>query len=105
VSPRKRRSSQKKVSEKHSVGIPEAPSRSEAVFAAPPPVPNPVFAEPGYMQDPSQFKEAHASDKVAYGELDALQKLHEFKPLPFLVVDGVTEPVLKLSDTLGSSRS
>jgi Calcineurin-like phosphoesterase len=105
MSPRKPGSSQKKAPAKRSVGTPKAPSTSAPVFAAPKPVANPVFAEPGYMQDPTQFKEAHASDKVAYGELDALQKLHEFNPLPFLVVDGVTEPILKLSDALGSSGS
>ena len=55
------------------------------------------------MQDPTQFKEPHASDRVAYGELDQLKRLHEFNPLPFLVVDGVAEPILKLSDALGSS--
>jgi len=64
---------------------------------------SPVFAEPGYMQDPSQFKVPHASDSFAYKELDQLHKFHQFNPLPFKVVQGTTEPVLKLSAAFGSS--
>ncbi len=63
---------------------------------------NPVFAEPTFMQDPSQFKAPHASDKVAYNELDQLKKLHQFNPVPFRVA-GVAEPVLKLGDAYGSA--
>ena len=54
------------------------------------------------MQDPSQFKAPHASDKVAYNELDQLKKLHQFNPVPFRVA-GVAEPVLKLGDAYGSA--
>jgi len=65
-------------------------------------VSNPVYAEPRFLPAPSQYMQPHASDSVVYKELDELQKLHEFNPLPFAVVQGVKEPVLKLSDALGS---
>ena len=55
------------------------------------------------MQDPSAFKVAHASDSAAYAELDQLKKLQQFNPLPFRIVDGVTEPVMKLGDAFGSN--
>jgi hypothetical protein len=58
---------------------------------------NPVFAEPGYMQDPTQYRSPHASDSNAYKELDQLTKLHQFNPVPFRTVQGVTEPVLTLA--------
>jgi hypothetical protein len=53
------------------------------------------------MEDPTQFKAQHASDSVAYKELDQLQKLHQFNPLPFRVVEGVTEPILTLGAAFG----
>ena len=64
---------------------------------------NPVFAEPQPMPDPSDYREPHASDSVAYTELDQLQKLHEFNPLPFRVVQGVAEPVMTLAEAYGSA--
>lgn len=64
---------------------------------------NPVFAEPKFMPDPSQFTTKHAKDSVVYNELDQLKKLHQFNPLPFRVVDGLAEPVMKLSAAFGSS--
>ena len=55
------------------------------------------------MPDPSAYREAHASDSVAYKELDQLQKVGQFKPMPFRVVEGVSEPVMTLADALGSA--
>ncbi len=63
---------------------------------------SPVFAEPGYMQDPTQYRTPHASDSNAYKELDELTKLHQFNPLPFRTVAEVTEPVMKLADAFGA---
>jgi len=81
---------------------------SEPVFtmpaaAAPRTAANPIFAEPQLMPDPSQFRTAHASDTVAYNNLDKLTKLHQFNPMPFRTVPGVTEPILTLADAYGSA--
>src|ERR1700739_978392 len=87
-----------------------APSTEEPVFAATSSTPvaprgaaNPVLAEPQYMPDPTAYKVPHASDSAAYKELDQLQKLHQFKPLPFRVVSGPAEPVMKLGTAYGSA--
>jgi hypothetical protein len=95
----------KRARDAQSTSTPAVPGSASSTMtpATPQTTSNPVFAEPGYMEDPSQFKTPHASDKVAYNELDQLKKLHEFNPLPFRTVDGVTEPVLKLRAALGSS--
>lgn len=55
------------------------------------------------MPDPSVYKVAHGSDTAAYSELDELNKLHEFNPLPFRVVSGAVEPVMKLGAAFGSA--
>lgn len=55
------------------------------------------------MPDPSVYKVPHASDTAAYNELDLLTKLHEFNPLPFNVVNGTAEPVMKLGEAYGSA--
>ncbi len=64
---------------------------------------NPIFAEPRYMPDPTAYREPHASDSAAYKELDQLQKLHQFNPMSFRVVEGVAEPVMKLGMAFGSA--
>jgi hypothetical protein len=90
-------------------GAPFTPAAPGPVFAgstgssAPRLATNPVFAEPTYMQDPTQFKAPHASDSNAYKELDQLTKLHQFNPLPFRVIQGVKEPMLKLGAAYGSA--
>lgn len=79
---------------------------AEPVFAAAPVVrvaSNPVFAEPRPMPDPTAYREPHASDTVAYRELDQLQKLGQFKPMPFRVLEGVSEPVMTLAQAYGSA--
>jgi len=78
-------------------------SSGPIVSSVPRPVTNPVFAEPDFIGDPSQYKDPHASDSIAYKHLDELQKLHQFNPLPFRTVQGVPEPVLKLAAAFGSS--
>jgi len=102
--PRKIQSRTKKVTKKSS-GRPSEPvipaQQPRSKRAAVPT--DPVFAEPGFMQDPASFREPHASDSAAYDELDALQKLHEFNPLPFPVVAGVDEPILSLGAAYGSA--
>ncbi len=84
---------------------------AQPVFAAPAakvaststaPAAQPVFAEPQLMPDPSQFRTLHASDKNAYAELDKLKTLHQFNPMPFRIVPGGAEPVLKLAAAYGS---
>jgi Calcineurin-like phosphoesterase len=106
---RKSPSSAKTHARKHSGNAQSAPPAPAPVFAgsggsaAPRATPNPVFAEPNFMPDPSQFRTPHASDSVAYKELDQLQKLHQFNPLPFQVVQGVPEPVLTLAAAYGSA--
>jgi hypothetical protein len=83
-----------------------------AVTPSAPDIPNgprvaadPVFAEPGYMQDPTQYRSAHGSDSNAYKELDQLTKLHQFNPMPFRTVEWVTEPVLTLAAAYGPAGS
>ena len=89
---------------------PVAAGKTDPAFAAsatPSPAPRiastPIFAEPQYMPDPSVYKVPHASDTAAYNELDLLTKLHEFNPLPFNVVNGTAEPVMKLGEAYGSA--
>ena len=94
------------LSKKHARKKAVTPAVAEPMFvaASAPRVPaSPVFADPQYMPDPSAYKEPHASDTVAYNELDQLQKLHQFSPLPFRVVTGTAEPVMKLGDAFGSA--
>lgn len=80
----------------------------EPVFAAGPglrPAAEPVFAEPHPIPDPTAYREAHGSDSAAYKELDQLQRLGQFKPMPFRVVEGVVEPVMTLAQAYGSAGS
>jgi Calcineurin-like phosphoesterase len=106
---RKSASLSKKHTRKKAVA-PAVRKASEPIFAAASAVPvgprvaaQPVFAEQQYMPDPSAYKEPHGSDTAAYNELDQLQKLHQFLPLPFRVVSGIAEPVMTLGAALGSS--
>jgi hypothetical protein len=96
---------------KQAGGAPPAGASSEPVFASPAApsaagprrtADNPVFAEPQFIKDPTQFRTAHASDKNAYGELNQLQKLGQFNPVPFRTVPD-TEPVLTLAAAYGSA--
>jgi len=73
-----------------------APARAAARAGA-----NPVFAEPQPMPDPTAYRQPHASDTVAYKELDQLQKLGQFKPMAFRVVVGAAEPVMTLAEAYG----
>ena len=61
----------------------------------------PIYAEPDPTPDPTKYKVAHASDKQAYAEMDALIKASKFLPLPFPVVPDLAEPVLSLAAALG----
>src|SRR5579863_4071460 len=63
----------------------------------------PVFNEPGFQQDPTAYKQTHASDTAAYNQLDQLQKLNEFNPMPFRVAAGADEPVLTLAAAYGAN--
>ncbi len=65
------------------------------------PVNGPIFAEPAVTQDPTKYKVPHASDTVAYKEMDALTKAKKFLPIPFPTVAGVAEPILTLAAALG----
>ncbi len=106
---RKSPSPAKKRARKHTGGAQSAPAAEVPAFTASTSAAtlrvttNPVFAEPGFMQDPTLFRTPHASDSNAYKELDQLTKLHQFNPLPFRVVQGTTEPVLKLGAAYGSA--
>ena len=87
-----------------STSVPSAPATSgPALPGAPRIAANPVFAEPGYMQDPTQYRTPHASDSNVYKELDQLAKLHQFNPMAFRTVGGVTEPVLTLAAAYGQA--
>jgi len=100
----------RKHARKHAGPAQSAPSAAVPTFTAPATSPrastNPVFAEPGYMQDPTQYRTPHASDSNAYRELDQLTKLHQFNPLPFRVVQGTREILDSRDDIpIGSSGS
>ncbi len=106
---RKSSTTAKKPARKHA-GTQGTRAKTEPVFATSAPLPvgprvaaNPIFAEPQSMPDPSAFKQPHASDTVAYDELDQLNKLHQFNPLPFRVVSGTAEPVMTLGGALGTA--
>jgi hypothetical protein len=53
--------------------------------------------------DPAHYAQPHASDNEAYNEMDAMIAAHQMKPLPFPVVAGTKEPVLRLADALGAN--
>jgi hypothetical protein len=61
----------------------------------------PVFAEQRITPDPTKYSVRHSSDTAAYKEMDKLISSNQFVPLPFPVVQGVTEPVLTLAAALG----
>jgi Calcineurin-like phosphoesterase len=61
----------------------------------------PVFAEQRITPDPTKYSVRHSSDAAAYKEMDKLISSNQFVPLPFPVVQGVTEPVLTLAAALG----
>ena len=110
MAPRKSRVPAPKRVRKHPAAAPSATPASQPVFVAPiataassSTVSNPIFAEPQLMPDPSQFRTAHASDSVAYSDLDKLTKLHQFNPMPFRTLPGTAEPVLTLAAAYGSA--
>src|SRR5277367_5065283 len=103
-SPAKKGAAKRAVAAKTQVNPTEPAFAATPVAAtAPSEAPNPIFSEPGFMQDPTQYRTTHASDSAAYKELDQLTKLKQFNPMPFRVLEGVTEPVLKLAAAYGSS--
>lgn len=63
---------------------------------------DPVFAEPGFMQDPTQYRNGHASDSQAYKELDQLKTLQQLNPLPFRIAKD-KEPQMDLASACGSA--
>jgi hypothetical protein len=63
----------------------------------------PVFSQPVYTPDPTEFIVAHPSDNAAYAIIDKLNREHKIRPLPFPTARGGTEPVLTLAQTLGLS--
>ena len=64
---------------------------------------NPVFAQPQPTADPTTFLVKHPSDGPAYKSIDALNKAHKIKPLPFPAPRGGVEPRLTLQDVLGGN--
>ncbi|HEY4380340.1 MAG TPA: metallophosphoesterase [Acidobacteriaceae bacterium] len=67
------------------------------------PAGTPIYSEPKPTPDPTKYSIPHASDAAAYSEMDALIRTSKFLPLAFPTVTGVAEPILTLSDALGSS--
>jgi hypothetical protein len=63
------------------------------------PTDGPQFGQPQPLPDPTKFIIKHGSDSGAYKIIDATKQF----PRPFPIVNGVTEPVLTLSSSLGTS--
>jgi hypothetical protein len=72
--------------------------------ASPHKMATPAFAQPVPTEDPNTFRIRHASDKLAYQEIDALNKKYGKKPLPFPPPRGLPEPRLTLEDVLGGNN-
>ena len=104
MSPRK--STSKKTFHKKNSSATKAQAGPVFANAAPASAPraatNPVFAEPGFMQDPSDYETPHASDTQAYKYLDQLQKLHQFNPMPFRV-SADKEPIMTMASAYGAA--
>src|SRR5258707_10008126 len=60
----------------------------------------PKFGEPAPTPDPTKFTVKHGSYSQAYKILDSQRGTLQPRPFP---IDGDTEPILKLADTLGSN--
>src|SRR5260370_9681174 len=67
--------------------------------SAPIPTRGPQFGEPAPTPDPTKFTVKHGSDSQAYKILDSQRGTLQPRPFP---IAGDTEPILKLTDTLGS---
>jgi Calcineurin-like phosphoesterase len=89
----------------------KAPPRRRGGGDGPPPpgsgeaprdIGRPVFAQPEPTEDPTTFRVKHPSDAPVYKEIDALNREHKIKPLPFPAPRGGVEPRLTLEDVLGS---
>jgi hypothetical protein len=76
-----------------------------ATPAGPRTIGHPVFAQPEPTADPTRFRIKHASDTVAYHEIDELNRQHKIKPLPFPVPRGGREPRLTLARVLGGDAA
>jgi len=75
---------------------PAAPARS---------IGHPIFAQPEPTADPTLFRVKHASDTVAYKEIDQLTAEHKLGTLPFDAPRGGVEPTLALADVLGGNAA
>jgi len=65
----------------------------------------PVWAQPEPSEDPSTFLIKHASDTLAYKEIDELNKEHKIHPLPFPPPRGGVEPRFTLKQVLNGSSA
>src|SRR5271154_7081955 len=68
--------------------------------SAPIPTGGPQFGEPAPTPDPTKFSVKHGSDSAAYKILDS--EAGTLKPRAFPIAAGVSEPVVKLADALGT---
>jgi Calcineurin-like phosphoesterase len=66
-------------------------------------VAGPVWAQPMPTEDPKTFVVKHASDSLAYKEIDELNREHKIHPLPFPAPRGGVEPKLTLEQVLNGS--
>ncbi|MEI9932357.1 MAG: metallophosphoesterase [Rhizomicrobium sp.] len=64
-----------------------------------------MFSQPQPTEDPTTFSIKHASDNAAYQKIDALNKEHKIKALPFPPPRGGVEPRLTLEQVLGGVSS
>ena len=68
----------------------------------------PAFSQPQPTADPTSFHVHHQSDGASYKAIDALNKQHKLKALPFpapRTKGGSTEPTLTLDEVMGSGAA
>ncbi len=74
---------------------------------APVEISHPVYAQPYPTDDPTKFSVRHGSDRAAYRSIDALNREHKLKPIPFPLPRGYSdtspEPVLTLAKVIGDN--
>lgn len=81
------------------------PPSGQGPSGSPREIGRPVFAQPEPTADPNLFRVQHPSDAPAYQQIDALNRAHQIRPLPFPAPRGGVEPRLTLEQALGGNAT